>query len=95
MTETQQREISSQVPLTPGLSQKARERPTLSVRSRDRSGVSGPPLLTVIVPVYNEAATIDELLRRVFEVSLTPALSPPRRLSDQACDKQIIVVDDG
>jgi len=39
-----------------------------------------PPLLTVIVPVFNEAATIDELLRRV---------------TAEAYPKQIIVVDDG
>jgi dolichol-phosphate mannosyltransferase len=38
------------------------------------------PLLTVIVPVFNEAATIDELLRRVQEAP---------------CTKQIVVVDDG
>ncbi|MGO8747044.1 MAG: glycosyltransferase family 2 protein, partial [Thermoguttaceae bacterium] len=38
------------------------------------------PLLTVIVPVYDEAATIDELLRGV--------LAAPYR-------KQVIVVDDG
>ncbi len=38
------------------------------------------PLLSVIVPVYNEAATIDELLRRV--------VSSP-------VEKQVIVVDDG
>lgn len=37
-------------------------------------------LLSVIVPVYNEAATIDQLLRRVVEVPL---------------DMQVIVVDDG
>ncbi|MGH7138719.1 MAG: glycosyltransferase family 2 protein [Pirellulales bacterium] len=37
-------------------------------------------LLTVIVPVYNEAATVDELLRRVVGVAL---------------DLQVIVVDDG
>ncbi len=40
----------------------------------------GSPLLTVIIPVFNERATIDELLRRV--------LAAPY-------DKQIIVVDDG
>ncbi|HVA48840.1 MAG TPA: glycosyltransferase family 2 protein [Pirellulales bacterium] len=37
-------------------------------------------LLTVIVPVYNEAATVDELLRRVVDVPL---------------EIQVIVVDDG
>jgi prepilin-type N-terminal cleavage/methylation domain-containing protein len=40
----------------------------------------GEPLLTVIVPVYNEARTVEELLRRV--------LAAPY-------DKQITVVDDG
>lgn len=38
------------------------------------------PLLSVIVPVYNEAATVDELLRRVVAVPL---------------EMQLIVVDDG
>ena len=38
------------------------------------------PLLSVIVPAYNEAATIAELLRRVQEVRI---------------EKEIIVVDDG
>ncbi|HVA49388.1 MAG TPA: glycosyltransferase family 2 protein [Pirellulales bacterium] len=37
-------------------------------------------LLTVIVPVYNEAATVDELLRSVVDVPL---------------DMQVLVVDDG
>lgn len=46
-----------------------------------RSGVpSAGSLLTVIVPVYNEAATVNELLRRVVAVRL---------------DMQVIVVDDG
>jgi hypothetical protein len=38
------------------------------------------PLLTVLVPVYNERDTIDELLRRVTEAPY---------------DKQIVVIDDG
>ncbi|HEX7379764.1 MAG TPA: glycosyltransferase family 2 protein, partial [Pirellulales bacterium] len=38
------------------------------------------PLLTVIVPAFNEAATIDELLRRVVAIPL---------------DMQVVVVDDG
>ncbi|HEX2974133.1 MAG TPA: glycosyltransferase family 2 protein [Tepidisphaeraceae bacterium] len=38
------------------------------------------PLLTIIIPVYNEVGTIDELLRRVIIVPI---------------EKQIIVVDDG
>jgi hypothetical protein len=41
---------------------------------------SAPPMLTVIVPVYNESDTIDELLRRVVGAPYT---------------KQVIVVDDG
>jgi dolichol-phosphate mannosyltransferase len=45
---------------------------------RMQSGES--PTLTVIIPVYNEEATIDELLRRVFAAPY---------------DKQVIVVDDG
>jgi glycosyltransferase involved in cell wall biosynthesis len=39
-----------------------------------------PPLLSVVIPVYNERATVEELLRRV-------AAAP--------VDKEIIVVDDG
>jgi cellulose synthase/poly-beta-1,6-N-acetylglucosamine synthase-like glycosyltransferase len=41
---------------------------------------AGRPLLTVIVPVFNEAATIDELLRRISESGYV---------------EQVIVVDDG
>ena len=40
----------------------------------------GPPTLTVIVPVYNEAPTIDEAIRRTLAIP---------------CSKQILVVDDG
>ncbi len=40
----------------------------------------GSPALTVIVPVYNEAATIERLLRRVVAAPY---------------DKQVVVVDDG
>ncbi|MCR4412534.1 MAG: glycosyltransferase family 2 protein [Thermoguttaceae bacterium] len=47
--------------------------------ARSSSPAPGEPLLTVIVPVYNEASTIDELLRRV--------LAAP-------CDKEVLVVDD-
>jgi glycosyltransferase involved in cell wall biosynthesis len=43
-------------------------------------GTDGAPLLSVVMPVYNEAATIDEILRRVRAVDV---------------DKEIIVVDDG
>lgn len=42
--------------------------------------LSSPPLLTVIVPVFNEVQTIDELLRRVVPAPY---------------DKEILVVDDG
>ncbi len=42
-------------------------------------GSSRPPILSVIVPCYNERATVAELLRRVREVPI---------------DKEIIVVDD-
>jgi dolichol-phosphate mannosyltransferase len=49
--------------------------------SRGASEVSyNAPLLTVIVPVFNEAATINELLRRVIQAPYS---------------KQIVVVDDG
>jgi glycosyltransferase involved in cell wall biosynthesis len=42
---------------------------------------AGTPLLTVLVPAYNEAGTIEELLRRVLD-------APP-------AEKQVVVVDDG
>ncbi|MCY2952425.1 MAG: glycosyltransferase family 2 protein [Planctomycetota bacterium] len=42
--------------------------------------VSRPPLLTVIIPVYNEVRTLGELIHRVRAVAI---------------DTQIIVVDDG
>jgi len=41
--------------------------------------MSRPPLLSVVIPCYNERATVAELLRRVREV---------------AVDKEIIVIDD-
>ncbi len=41
---------------------------------------AGPPQLSVVIPVYNERATIGELLRRVQAVAI---------------DKEIIVIDDG
>lgn len=44
------------------------------------SDVTERPLLSVIVPVYNEAATIDEILSRVAAVPI---------------DQEVIVVDDG
>ena len=37
-------------------------------------------LLSVIMPVYNEAATIDEIIKRLDEIDI---------------DKEIIIVDDG
>jgi dolichol-phosphate mannosyltransferase len=40
-----------------------------------------PPLLTVLIPVYNEERTIDELLRRVADGPYP--------------DKEVIVIDDG
>lgn len=55
---------------------------TTSVSAADQSSHSpvDQPLLTVIVPVYNEVNTLETILQRVYE-------SP--------VDKQIIVVDDG
>ncbi|HUR80358.1 MAG TPA: glycosyltransferase, partial [Thermoanaerobaculia bacterium] len=40
-----------------------------------------PPLLSVIVPCYNERATVAELLRRVREVKIQG-------------DREIVVIDD-
>ncbi len=62
--------------------------PAASQRLSSRPGHERSPLLvsedalplTVIVPVYNESSTIDELLRRVMAAPY---------------DKQVIVVDDG
>jgi len=45
-----------------------------------RSAILGTPLLSVLVPVYNEHATLEALLRRVLAVPI---------------DKEVIVVDDG
>jgi glycosyltransferase involved in cell wall biosynthesis len=42
--------------------------------------VTGAPRLSVVIPVYNERATIEELLKRVQAVTI---------------DKEIVVVDDG
>lgn len=39
--------------------------------------------LSIVIPAYNEASTLDELLRRVVDVDL------------EECEKQIIVVNDG
>ncbi len=46
----------------------------------DRAGVSADPLLSVVMPVYNERATIEAIVRRVLAV--------PQRV-------ELIVVDDG
>lgn len=46
----------------------------------DALGLDNEPLLTVIIPVYNEVATIDTLLSRVVASSIR---------------KQVIIVDDG
>lgn len=56
-----------------------------SVRQQAAQAAAGDsggalPILTVIIPVYNEAGTIDELLRRVVAAPYT---------------KQVIIVDDG
>lgn len=53
---------------------------TAAREPRGACAAAAAPLLTVIVPVYNEAATIDELLRRVIAIPL---------------DMQVVVVDDG
>jgi len=48
----------------------------------------GEPKVSVVIPVYNERATIEEILRRIQE-------SPARRRErDTAIQKEIIVVDD-
>ena len=57
---------------------KGKARPSIGLA--EAGGNDEVPLLSVIVPVFNEAATIAELLRRV--------LAAPYR-------KQVIVVDDG
>ncbi|MDQ3330782.1 MAG: glycosyltransferase, partial [Planctomycetota bacterium] len=46
----------------------------------DGTGPAGGPLLTVILPVYNEQRTIDAILERVLAVPIT---------------MQVIAVDDG
>ena len=52
------------------------------------------PLLTVIVPVYNEAETIKELLRKVLDATLCLAAATD---VDVHCTPrtEVIVVDDG
>ena len=54
------------------------EKKTVPVRRRSESG-SAWPSLSVVIPVYNEAATISEIIRRVRTVDIP---------------KEIIVVDD-
>ncbi len=55
--------------------------PRFDAVSRDaRESHAARPLLTVIVPVYNEVNTLETILQRVY---------------DSPVDKQIIVVDDG
>jgi glycosyltransferase involved in cell wall biosynthesis len=61
------------------LQRESEEHTSLS-RSEGRGVATDEPVLTVLVPVFNEAATIDELLRRVVKAPYT---------------KQIVVVDDG
>jgi len=48
----------------------------------DDRTVRGPMKLTVVIPVYNEAATVSELLRKVLETPLP-------------VEREVIVVDDG
>src|SRR3989440_10682854 len=50
-----------------------------TIRASMTGPESKPPLLSVIVPCYNERATVAELLRRVREVPI---------------DKEILVIDD-
>ncbi len=47
----------------------------------EESLCDAPPFLSVIMPTYNEAATIEELVQRALDAA--PA------------EKQVIVVDDG
>src|ERR1700759_4829804 len=50
-----------------------------NTRRMSEPSSSKPPLLSVVIPCYNERATVSELLRRVREVPI---------------DKEIIVIDD-
>jgi glycosyltransferase involved in cell wall biosynthesis len=52
----------------------------LSVRDPSGAASGRPPLLSVLVPVYNERATLQTLLERVLAVPV---------------DKEVLVVDDG
>ena len=78
---------------TPGVSQREGVGLSLVLSPLNGRGVNGQPLLTVIVPVFNEASTIDELLMRVLGAAPTPALSQRER--GHEATKQVIVVDDG
>ncbi len=57
-----------------------KDAPQPTACAQDASAENDVPLLSVIVPVYNEAASIDALLQRVLAAPYT---------------KQVIVVDDG
>ncbi|REJ73827.1 MAG: glycosyltransferase family 2 protein [Acidobacteria bacterium] len=48
------------------------------------SAGSGPALLSIVIPVYDEAATVEELLRRVLAAPLPEPL-----------EREVVVVDDG
>src|SRR5262245_23774501 len=52
----------------------------VAVCPRPRRTLLKPPLLSVLVPVYNERGTLEALLRRVLAVPV---------------DKEVVVVDDG
>jgi glycosyltransferase involved in cell wall biosynthesis len=53
-------------------------------------------LLSVIIPVYNEVATIAEIVRRVRAVPLeVPAGYGPSSGTTVALDRQLVIVDDG
>jgi glycosyltransferase involved in cell wall biosynthesis len=45
------------------------------------AAIPEPPSVTVVIPMYNEVATIGELLRRLMQVSMP-------------CESQVVVVDD-
>ena len=56
----------------------------LESRPVAESPLTGTPQISVVIPVYNEAATIEEVLRRTVEV-----------LESLARPYEVIVVDDG
>jgi glycosyltransferase involved in cell wall biosynthesis len=53
------------------------------------------PLLTIVVPVYNEVGTIDELLRRVLAAAAPVWPGDWSALKDTPASMQVIVVNDG